>query len=58
MKDETWGWLIGVGISKKFPPHVLAFMSAAYAATAGRCSFANGPSSVAGTASGVRNENA
>ena len=35
MKDETWGWLIGIGISKKFPPHVLAFMSAAYAAAAG-----------------------
>jgi len=37
---------------------VLAFMSAAYAAAAGGCSFANGLSSVAGAAGGVRNENA
>jgi len=29
------GLAIGIGISKNFPPHVLAFLSAAYAAAAG-----------------------
>jgi hypothetical protein len=57
MKDEAWGWRLGIGTDQKFSAPCLGLHVRSVRRDRGGCPFANGSSSVAGPASDARDQN-